>query len=61
MRVYSREFLDFLVTREGLTEFEAATRLGILVANSPTPAYKSSTPPSAGTFAVTARTNAGRR
>jgi ketosteroid isomerase-like protein/TolB-like protein len=29
VKVYSREFLDFLVTREGLTEFEAATRLGI--------------------------------
>jgi TolB-like protein/ketosteroid isomerase-like protein len=29
VKVYSREFLDFLVTREGLTEFEAASRLGI--------------------------------
>ncbi len=29
VKVYSREFLDFLVSREGLTEFEAATRLGI--------------------------------
>src|SRR5438552_1380092 len=29
VKVYSREFLDFLVTREGLTEFEAASRLGM--------------------------------
>jgi len=29
IKVYSREFLDFLVSREGLTEFEAASRLGI--------------------------------
>jgi TolB-like protein len=29
VKVYSREFLDFLVTRQGLTEYEAASRLGI--------------------------------
>jgi TolB-like protein len=29
VRVYSREFLDFLMTRQGLSEVEAATRLGI--------------------------------
>jgi TolB-like protein/ketosteroid isomerase-like protein len=29
VKVYSREFLDFLVTREGLSEYEAASRLGI--------------------------------
>ncbi|MEW6271518.1 MAG: adenylate/guanylate cyclase domain-containing protein [Thermodesulfobacteriota bacterium] len=29
VKVYSREFLDFLVTRQGLTEIEAATKLGI--------------------------------
>ncbi|MGH7893776.1 MAG: DUF4440 domain-containing protein, partial [Candidatus Binatia bacterium] len=29
VRVYSREFLDFLMTRQGLSEIEAATRLGI--------------------------------
>jgi len=29
VKVYSKEFIDFLITREGLTEFEAATRLGI--------------------------------
>jgi hypothetical protein len=27
--VYSKEFIDFLTTREGLTEIEAATKLGI--------------------------------
>jgi TolB-like protein len=29
VRVYSREFLDFLMTRQGLSEIEAATKLGI--------------------------------
>jgi TolB-like protein len=29
VRVYSREFLDFLMTRQGLSEVEAANRLGI--------------------------------
>lgn len=29
VKVYSREFLDFLVSREGLTEYEAASRFGI--------------------------------
>lgn len=29
VRVYSREFLDFLMTRQGLSEVEAATKLGI--------------------------------
>jgi ketosteroid isomerase-like protein/TolB-like protein len=29
VKVYSKEFLDFLVTRKGLTEIEAATQLGI--------------------------------
>src|SRR5262249_2982674 len=29
VKVYSREFLDFLVRREGLSEYEAASRLGI--------------------------------
>ena len=29
VKVYSREFLDFLVTRQGLSEYEAATKLGI--------------------------------
>jgi TolB-like protein/ketosteroid isomerase-like protein len=29
VKVYSREFLDFLVTRQGLTDYEAASRLGI--------------------------------
>jgi TolB-like protein len=29
IRVYSREFLDFLMTRQGLSEIEAATKLGI--------------------------------
>ncbi len=29
VRVYSREFLDFLMTRQGLSEIEAANRLGI--------------------------------
>ena len=29
VKVYSREFLDFLVTREGLSEYEAASQLGI--------------------------------
>jgi TolB-like protein/ketosteroid isomerase-like protein len=29
VKVYSKEFLDFLITRQGLTEIEAATRLGI--------------------------------
>lgn len=29
VRVYSKEFLDFLVSRKGLTEIEAATQLGI--------------------------------
>lgn len=29
VKVYSREFLDFLVTRQGLTEYEAASRLDI--------------------------------
>jgi len=29
VKVYSKEFLDFLITRQGLTDIEAATRLGI--------------------------------
>src|SRR5262249_39714051 len=29
VRVYSREFLDFLMTRQGLSEIEAATKLGV--------------------------------
>jgi TolB-like protein/ketosteroid isomerase-like protein len=29
VKVYSREFLDFLVTHEGLSDYEAASRLGI--------------------------------
>ena len=29
VKVYSREFLDFLVTRQGLTDYEAASKLGI--------------------------------
>lgn len=29
VKVYSKEFLDFLVTRKGLSEIEAATQLGI--------------------------------
>src|SRR5262249_48859200 len=29
VKVYSKEFIDFLITRENLTEYEAATRLGI--------------------------------
>jgi TolB-like protein len=29
VRVYSREFLDFLMTRQGLSEIETATKLGI--------------------------------
>ncbi len=29
VKVYSKEFLDFLVTRKGLSEVEAATQLGI--------------------------------
>jgi ketosteroid isomerase-like protein len=29
VKVYSKEFIDFLITREGLTEIEAANRLGI--------------------------------
>jgi adenylate cyclase len=29
VKVYSKEFIDFLTTREGLTEIEAATKLGI--------------------------------
>jgi class 3 adenylate cyclase/ketosteroid isomerase-like protein/TolB-like protein len=29
VKVYSKEFLDFLVTRQGLSEIEAATKLGI--------------------------------
>jgi class 3 adenylate cyclase/TolB-like protein/ketosteroid isomerase-like protein len=29
IKVYSKEFLDFLMTRQGLTAIEAATRLGI--------------------------------
>jgi class 3 adenylate cyclase/TolB-like protein len=29
VKVYSREFIDFLITRQGLTEIEAAARLGI--------------------------------
>jgi class 3 adenylate cyclase/TolB-like protein/ketosteroid isomerase-like protein len=29
VKVYSKEFLDFLVTRQGLTEIEAANKLGI--------------------------------
>jgi TolB-like protein/ketosteroid isomerase-like protein len=29
LKAYSREFLDFLVTRQGLTEIEAAAKLGI--------------------------------
>lgn len=29
VRVYSREFLDFLMTRQGLSEIEVATKLGI--------------------------------
>jgi TolB-like protein len=29
VRMYSREFLDFLMTRQGLSEVEAATKLGI--------------------------------
>jgi TolB-like protein len=29
VKVYSKEFIDFVTTREGLTEIEAATKLGI--------------------------------
>ncbi len=29
VKVYSKEFIDFLITREGLSEYEAARRLGI--------------------------------
>jgi len=29
VKVYSKEFIDFLITRKGLTEIEAATQLGI--------------------------------
>ena len=29
LRVYSREFIDFLVTRQGLTEIEVANKLGL--------------------------------
>src|SRR5262249_31622907 len=29
IKVYSKEFIDFLITRKGLTEIEAATQLGI--------------------------------
>jgi TolB-like protein len=29
VKVYSKEFIDFLTTREGLSEIEAATKLGI--------------------------------
>lgn len=29
VKIYSKEFIDFLVSREGLTESEAATKLGI--------------------------------
>jgi len=29
VKVYSKEFIDFLITRQGLTEVEAATKLGI--------------------------------
>src|SRR5262245_19823653 len=40
VKVYSRELLDFLVPREGLTEYEAATRLGIRKALSGTDSAK---------------------
>src|SRR5262249_15371753 len=29
VKVYSKEFIDFLITRQGLTEMEAATQMGI--------------------------------
>jgi adenylate cyclase len=29
VKVYSKEFIDFLITRQGLSEYEAASRLGI--------------------------------
>src|SRR4029079_18205459 len=29
VKVYSKEFIDFLITRKGLTEIEAASQLGI--------------------------------
>ena len=29
LKVYSKEFIDFLITRQGLSEIEAATKLGI--------------------------------